>query len=454
MSGSLKSFSLPWDAPSLKESIVSMSSPEKVLIPLRSSLCTTGELLISEGDVVAAGQPLTRADGINSVAVHASIAGKVKRIFLQKDVQGEDVSFVEIEREGKQEDFKGGSGNQDFLKMSRDEMVQRITDCGVMGARFRPGCVPLGTKIKGTGHEDAHGQKKGMKSGSAIQKLVVTVFDPEPPVTINRALLNGDRERLGKALAALAALAGVGQVHVAYPEDDNEARVILSSISSVRVVPNPVDVSYPNGSVRLIIKQLFNEELPMPGGVPLDCGIMVETLENAFRVLDALEDEKPVTQKLITIAGSCFAKPVNMQVYIGTPLSDIVEYFGGFKKEPNKIILGGPMRGFAQVGLDIGITKEVDAFIALSDKDVIPADIKPCINCGDCINVCPMGLLPNMLYLCCENQHIEDAGQNNLCVCMECGSCGYVCPSDIPILHYIRYGKKALKALEEAENEE
>jgi len=431
-----------------------MSSPEKVLIPLRSSLCTTGELLIGEGDVVTAGQPLTRADGINSVAVHSSISGKVKRIFLQKDVLGEDVPFVEIEREGKQEDFKEVSGKQDFLKMSHGEMVQRITDCGVMGIRFRPGSVPLLTKLKGAGLENNKYKTEGEKPVLYLQKLIVTVFDPEPPITINRALLNGDRERLGKAFSAIAALAGVRQVHVAYPKDDSEAKGILSSISSVRVIPSPVNVSYPNGSVRSVIKQLFNEELPMPDGTPLDCGIMLESLENAFLVLDALEDEKPVTRKVITIAGSCFAKPVNMQVYIGTPLSDIVDYFGGFKEEPTKIILGGPMSGIAQVGLDVGITKEVDAFIAFSSKDVTPADITPCINCGECINVCPMGLLPNMLYLYCDNQHIEDAGQNNLGVCMECGSCGYVCPSHIPILHYIRYGKKAFKALKEAENEE
>jgi len=169
--------------------------------------------------------------------------------------------------------------------------------------------------------------------------------------------------------------------------------------------------------------------------------------ETAIAVSEAVKNAKPVIDQFITVYGAV-SKPKNLQVRIGTPLKDVLSHCGA-NGDVAKVIVGGPMMGLAQYSLETPVTKEITAIYVQKESDLVTISDQKCINCGWCVKVCPMGLLPNVIASFCEVDMFEEAESYNLSYCVECGCCAYVCPAKIPLVHWIKYGKSQLKREEQ-----
>ncbi len=184
----------------------------------------------------------------------------------------------------------------------------------------------------------------------------------------------------------------------------------------------------------------------MPGfGLPFDIGVVVQNVGTAKAVYDAVVLNKPLYEKVITISGKGISRPANLQVRIGTRLNDLVQYLGGTQPDLAKIVMGGPMMGFAVSSLDIPVTKTVSGILFLT-RDEIDTELHgPCIRCGWCLEACPMGLAPNEIGLYVEAGRAADTAALGPLECFECGCCAYVCPAKRPLVQFIRLAKQKAK---------
>jgi electron transport complex protein RnfC len=203
---------------------------------------------------------------------------------------------------------------------------------------------------------------------------------------------------------------------------------------------------YPQGAEKQVVKSVLNRVVPA-GGLPMDVGCVVQNVATAFSIYEAVHLGKPLIERVVTITGSCVREPVNVWVRVGTMLTDLMGYLGGFSKEPVKAIVGGPMMGLAQYTMEIPVTKGFNGAVFLSKDEIDRSQESVCIRCGKCVEVCPMGLAPTALMYRVKKELFTEAEELGLTNCYECGACAFTCPAKIPLLDYMKYGKSKIAVL-------
>jgi electron transport complex protein RnfC len=203
-------------------------------------------------------------------------------------------------------------------------------------------------------------------------------------------------------------------------------------------------VKYPQGGEKQLIKAVTGEEVPA-GGLPIDVGAIVHNVGTVYAVYEAIQKNKPLVERVVTVTGLSLAKPSNFRVRIGTPVQDLIDAAGGLPEDTGKIVNGGPMMGKALSDVTVPITKGTSGILLIPETGGRRGEVKSCIRCSRCVSVCPMGLEPYLLMTLIEKKLDERARDEDIFDCIECGSCNYICPSNRPMLDYIRLGKKVLK---------
>ena len=178
----------------------------------------------------------------------------------------------------------------------------------------------------------------------------------------------------------------------------------------------------------------------------MDVGVAVHNVSTAAAVADAVMLGRPLIERVCTVTGPAIKEPNNLRVRIGMPLSHLVEVCGGLVEDPGKIILGGPMMGFTQVGFDVPVVRGTSGLLLLREEDVTNNPEGPCIRCARCVQACPMKLLPTTIAAYARRNLIAETEEYCVMDCIECGSCSYVCPANIPLVQSIRHGKAAVLA--------
>lgn len=401
--------------------------PQKVVIPTRQHLGAPCSPVVQVGDLVKKGQVVAEAQAFVSSPIHASISGKVVEIADYPHPVFGFCPAVVIESDGLDEWIDGVPCSRDWKSLEVNALKDLIRLGGIVGM----GGAAFPTHVK-----------LAPPAEKPIDILILNGAECEPFLTADYRVMLEMTDRVIAGVQILMKVLGVKQGFIGIEENKPEAIAALRKAvadSGIEVVP--LKTKYPQGAEKTLIKVVANREVPS-GGLPMDVGVVVQNVGTAVAVANAVEKGIPLVERVTTVTGGAIAQPKNLLLRIGTTFAQAIELCGGFKEEPAKLIMGGPMMGMAQCKLDVPIIKGTSGILALSAAEVNSGVEKPCIRCGRCVEACPMGLIPSMLSILGQRNLYQVAKEDyNLLDCVECGSCVYACPAKRNIVHYVKLSK-------------
>jgi electron transport complex protein RnfC len=206
----------------------------------------------------------------------------------------------------------------------------------------------------------------------------------------------------------------------------------------VRIVP--VKTRYPQEDERQLADAVLGIEIAS-GKSSIDNSALIFSAGTLFAVYEAVALSKPFIERIITVSGDAVRRQANLKVRIGTPVRDLLEECGGFRKQPAKLVIGGPMRGYAVGDAGMPVTKTTSGILVLTEAEIRRAQRYNCVQCGHCVRACPIGLEPVVLHKLIEHGRYAEAVELGLFDCTECGCCAYSCPSRIPLVQSLKTGK-------------
>ncbi len=432
--GILKTFSVggvhpPENKLSADQAIEVLPLPKQAFIPLNQNLGAPGVAQVQKGDVIKVGQLLARGEAFISSNVHSPVSGKVLKIDNVMDPSGYRRPAVVVNVDG--DEWVDGIDRTDTLvkeiKLSQKEIVEKIHQLGIVG--LGGATFPSHVKLM-------------VPEGKTADVLIINGVECEPYLTADHRLMieKGDEVMVGttilmKGLGVERAIIGIENNK---PDAIKNMTELAGKYKGIEVCP--LKVKYPQGGEKQLIKATIKREVPS-GKLPIEVGAVVNNVGTAFAVYEAVQKNKPLIERVVTITGKSVAKPGNFMVRIGTPIRELIEKAGGLPEDSGKMIGGGPMMGKALLSMDTPVVKGSSGILILRESESKRVDVKNCIRCARCVSVCPMGLEPVLLAQLAEMEMWEESEQENVMDCIECGSCHYTCPSGRPLLDYIRLGK-------------
>ncbi len=414
---------------SANKAIEKLPLPKSVFIPIAQHIGAPAQVLVKKGDQVKAGQIIAQAGGFVSANIHSSVSGTVKKVDLAVDASGYPKQGVFIDVEGDEWDEKIIQSEDLITDFKADSktIIDKINAAGVVGL----GGATFPTHVKLM-------PPQGMKA----EMLIINGVECEPYLTSDHRLMLEKGEEIMVGIRLLMCALQVNKAYIGIENNKKDAIEYLgklaSSDPSIEVVP--LKVKYPQGGEKQLIKAVSGREVPS-GALPIAVGAVVSNVGTAFAVYEAVQKNKPLIERVVTITGKSVKNPSNFLVRVGTPVSELIEAAGGLPEDTGKIISGGPMMGKAIASLEVPVTKGTSGITIMPDTIAKRHSMQNCIRCGRCVTVCPMGLEPYYLMTVSDKQIWDKAEINRVMDCIECGSCSYTCPADRPLLDYIRLGK-------------
>jgi electron transport complex protein RnfC len=402
--------------------------PEKVIIPVRQHIGAPCTPVVKKGDRVKKGQVIADSDAYVSGPIHSSISGTVVDVGdYVHGVFGKSLAIV-IENDKLDQWEDGIPLKRDWNTLSVDEIKTIIRKAGIVGM----GGATFPTHVK-----------LSPPSDKKVDTFILNGAECEPYLTADYRMMLEYTDKIVNGVLIVMKILGVDKAYVGI--EDNKPKAIEAMKrafreTAVQVVELPT--RYPQGGEKMLIKAITKKEVPS-GALPADVGVVVQNVGTVIAISDAVINGIPLIERVTTVSGDAVREPKNISLRVGTTFKQAVDFCGGLKEKPEKVIMGGPMMGIAQFSLDTPIIKGTSGILALTDKAINESEQSPCIRCGRCIEACPMGLNPSRLSILGERNLYKEAKEdNNLMDCIECGSCVYTCPAKRNIVQYIKYLKK------------
>ena len=393
---------------------------------------------VEPGQRVLRGQPLTESSP-GSVAVwHAPVAGSFVEVAEHPTAHPSGLwgPALVIEPDGSEDavDFDPVG----WAELSLPRLLEVVESAGIVG--LGGGGFPAWIKLRA-------GQ-----TGS-LTTLIINGVECEPGISCDDMLMREQADQVVAATEKLATLLKVKNAYIALEDDCPEASAALaSSIAGVGCQPPRIlelvslPTQYPSGSEKQLIENLLGKQVPK-GGLPADIGVLCLNVATLCALDDAVVHGLPLMSRIVTVTGDAVARPQNRRVLLGTPVDDLLKSCGGLTSAVDDLVMGGPMMGFALSSPQTPVVKISNCLLAQAAPVLSKRKpVMPCIRCGDCVDVCPAGLLPQQLYWFAKSGEHDKAERHNLFDCIECGACAYVCPSQLPLVHYYRAAKSEIRS--------
>jgi electron transport complex protein RnfC len=414
--------------------------PTVATIPLIQHAGAPALPVVAKGDKVLVGQLIGKAGGFISANIHSSVSGTVNRIDAVMDSSGYKQVSVRIDVSG-----------DDWME-SIDRSTELKTDIDLSAAEILDRCLEAGIVGLGGAGFPTHVKLKPPQ-GKTCNLLVINGAECEPYLTADHVLmlergmeiLTGIRIMM-KAIGTSKAIIGIENNK---PDAIEHLTALCSKVEGISV--EALKVKYPQGGEKQLIKTLINREVPQ-GGLPIDVGVVVQNVATAFAVYEAVQKNKPLFERVVTVTGKSLANPSNFLTRIGTPVQVLIEAAGGMPDDTGKIISGGPMMGKALGTAEIPVVKSTSGLLLLREAESKRRVSDPCIRCSKCVTACALKLEPYLLMALTGKGLFEKAEQERITDCCECGSCSFICPASRPLLDYIKLGRATVMKMKRERN--
>lgn len=415
-----------------KDQPIRRIKPKEILVyPLSQHIGAPASPIVAVGDTVLRGQKIAEAGGFVSAPVFASVSGTVKAIEPRHVATGDLVNSIIIENDGemKETDFHGV---EDVASLSKEQIIEKVKEAGVVGM----GGAGFPTHVK-----------LSPKEPDKIEFIIANCAECEPYLTADyRRMLENPEELIGGMKIVLRLFdhaKGILGVEDNKPDCIQKLKELTKDEERIEVMP--LKTKYPQGGERQLIYATTGRSINSKM-LPADAGCIVDNVETLVAINRAVKEGKPVMDRIFTVTGDAVANPGNFEYCIGMSYAEILEEAGGFKEDPEKMISGGPMMGFAVFSLEIPTTKTSSSLLCFKKDDVSASEVTACINCGRCVSVCPEQIVPSRLAKMSQFHDSESFERWNGMECIECGSCSYICPAKRPLAQYIKTIKKQILA--------
>lgn len=408
---------------------------EKYVVPVTQNIGKPPKVIVNKGDLVKKGQLIAEADGFVSVPLHSPTSGTVGETVLIPGAVGTMIPAIEIFSDGQDEWGSPLEPIPDWKNTDREILKKRICDAGIigMGGAAFPSHVKLSPPPE-----------------KVIDTLILNGAECEPYLTADHRLMLEHPNCVLEGAAIAAKILKVDRVFVGIEENKQNAIDAMKEIAGkygIKIVP--LRVRYPQGAEKQLIMAITGRHV-VAGGLPMDVGCVVQNVGTCAAIRAAVMEGHPLIERMTTITGSPVKDPCTWQLRIGTPVAEALKLAGGIVAPAAKLILGGPMMGFAQATLDGSVAKNSSGILLLQAEETGQYTSNPCIRCGRCVDACPMRLLPGPISVLVESEKYDQAEQAFVMDCVECGACSYVCPANRPLIQHFRRAKAEINALRRA----
>lgn len=406
----------PNDGKSLAKdkAIVTVMPKGDLIYPLSQHIGAPASPIVSVGDHVLKGQKIAEAGGFVSAPIHASVSGTVKAIEPHFNPTGSKVNCIVVENDGEYQEVPYAPAKP-FDELTKEAILNLISEAGIVGM----GGAGFPTKVK-----------LSPKEPEKIEYVIANCAECEPYITADyRRMLENPEELVSGMKVVLKLFDNAKGI---FGVEDNKPDCIAKLKELTKDEPRmevlALKTKYPQGAERQLIFATTGRAINS-SMLPADAGCVVDNVETLIGIHHAVIDGRPVIERIVTVSGDGVKEPGNFKVLFGTNQRELVEAAEGFLGEPEKVISGGPMMGFAMFTLDTPITKTSSSILCLTKDEVAANEPSACINCGRCVEVCPSRIIPSRLADFAEHHNEEAFTKWEGLECVECGSCSYVCPA-------------------------
>ena len=410
----------------------------EMVYPLSQHIGAPAKPIVAKGDRVLAGQKIAESGGFVSAPIYASVSGTVKTIETRRVVTGDLIQSIVIDNDGlyESEEFHPYAPVD---KLQKEEIIDIVKEAGIVG--MGGACFPTHVKLT-------------PPPGCKAECVIINAVECEPYLTADHRLMLEKADEILVGVQILMKGAKVNKAYIGIENNKPDAIKLMTEKAAaypgIEIVP--LKVKYPQGGEKQLIDAVIGRQVPAPPAIPINVGAVVQNVGTAYAVYEAVQKNKPLFERVVTVTGKSLKNPSNFLTRMGTPMSQLIEAAGGLPEDTGKVIGGGPMMGKALVNTEVPICKGSSGVLIMNDKEARRAEPQPCIRCAKCVSVCPMGLEPYLLATCSAHGDWERVEHEMIMSCIECGSCQFTCPSHRPMLDYIRLGKGKVGGIIRARN--
>jgi electron transport complex protein RnfC len=423
----------PYDGKDLsKEKPIKDILPKGELVyPLSQHIGAPAVPIVKKGDHVLTGQKIAEAAGFVSVPIYATVSGTVKAIEPRRVTVGDNVNAIVIENDGKYEEVDYGECKP-LEELTKEEIIKKVQEAGVVGM----GGAGFPTHVK-----------LSPKEPEKIDYVIANCAECEPYLTSDYRRLLEEPEKVIDGVKCVLALFDNAKGILAVEDNKPDCIKLLKELTKdePRITVKGLKTKYPQGAERQLIYAVTGRAINSDM-LPADVGCIVNNVDTLVAINSAVRENKPLMYRIVTVTGDAIADPRNFRVRIGTNYHELIDEAGGFQKDPEKIINGGPMMGFAIFDLDVPTTKTASALLCLTHDEVSEKPEGPCINCGRCVEVCPGRIVPSRLADFAARNDKETFQKWHGMECCECGCCSYICPAKRQLTQQIKSMRKMVLA--------